>query len=257
MNFFFTFLIFCFLCFFSAGPAFSQNTDDVLDLDLNFKVEDVQKKPYSLNADIEAKGTLRFFDRDALLFKQKYPDKKNKDSAWQTDLDATIEAQYQKDPFKLYGRFNSFFYYNEDENFESETKVKEAYLTFQPTFSWAFDTGKKVHKWGKGYAFSPSAFFSRPKDLDDPDATLEGYYSFSADYIKSREGILQTFAITPVLMPVTRDLNHELGTEDELIWGGKLYFFAYDTDLDFMFLISENLDDRLGIDFYKNLSPSF
>ncbi|WP_299981248.1 hypothetical protein [Desulfobacula sp.] len=252
---FFILAILVMVLFFNDG-AFSQTTDDIL-LDLDFNVEEVAKKPYSINANIETKETIRFLDRDALLFKQKYLDKKSEDVAWQTDLDLTIEAQYQKDSFKLYGRFNGLFYYNDDENFESQRKAEEAYVSFQPSFSWAFDVGKKVHKWGKGYAFSPSAFFSRPKDLDDPDATLEGYYSLSADYIKSMEGALQTIAITPVLMPVTRDLNHDLGPKDELIWGGKFYFFAFDTDIDFMFLISDNMDDRFGIDFSKNLSPSF
>ena len=239
------------------GTAFSQNTDNgLIDLDLEFKIEEVEKKPYSINADIETKETIRFLDKDALLFKQKYLDTKNEDTAWQTDLDLTIEGQYQKDFIKLYGRFNGLFYYNDDENFESERKVEEAYISFQPSFSWAFDAGKKVHKWGKGYAFSPAAFFSRPKDLDDPDATLEGYYSLSADYIKSMEGVLQTIAITPVFMPVNRDINHEIGPKDELIWGSKFYLFAFDTDVDFMFLLSDNMDDRVGIDFSKNLTPS-
>ena len=242
--------------FFNEG-AFSQTSDDILlDLNLDFKIEEVEKKPYSVNADIETKETIRFFDRNALLFKQKYLDEKKEDTAWQTDLDLTIEGQYQKDFIKLYGRFNGLFYYNDDENFESERKVEEAYISFQPSFSWAFDAGKKVHKWGKGYAFSPAAFFSRPKDLDDPDATLEGYYSLSVDYIKSMEGVLQTIAITPVFMPVNRDINHEIGPKDELIWGAKFYFFAFDTDVDFMFLLSDNMDDRVGIDFSKNLTPS-
>ena len=243
---------------FLYGSAFSQTSDDILtDLDLGFKIEEVEKKSYSINANIETKETIRILDGDALLFKQKYLDKKTKEMAWQTDLDLTLEGQYQKDTIKLYGRFNSLFYYNDDENFESQRKLEEAYISFQPSFSWAFDAGKKVHKWGKGYAFSPSAFFSRPRDLDDPDATLEGYYSLSADYIKSMEGILKTIAITPVLMPVTRELNHELSLKDELIWGGNFYFFAYDTDMDFMFLISDNMDKRFGMDFSRNLSPAF
>ncbi|MCD4719258.1 MAG: hypothetical protein K8S13_05270 [Desulfobacula sp.] len=251
-------LVFGFLVFFSYVTAFSQNIDDVLiDLDLDFKTEEFEKKPYSVNGDIETKETIRFLDRDSLLFKQKYLDNKNDTTAWQTDLDLTIEGKYQKDIIKLYGRFNGLFYYNDDENFESERKAEEFYISFQPSFAWAFDAGKKVHKWGKGYAFSPSAFFSRPKDLNDPDATLEGYYSLSADYIKSMEGILKTFAITPVLVPVTRELNHELGQKDEFIWGTKFYFFAFDSDVDFMFLISDNMEDRFGVDFSKNLSPSF
>ena len=251
-------LTFGFMMFFFHGPAFSQNTDDdLIDLELDLTIEEVEKKPYSINADIETKETIKIFDQDALLFKQKYLDEKKEDTFWQTDLDLTIEGQYQQGIMKLYGRFNGLYYYNDDENWESERKAEEAYISFQPSFSLAVDAGKKVHKWGKGYAFSPSAFFSRPKDLDDPDATLEGYYSLSADYIKTMEGIVQTIAITPVIMPVNRELNHDLGPKDELIWGGKFYFFTFNTDVDFMFLISDNMDNHFGIDFSKNLSTSF
>ena len=254
----FIILSFWIIAFFFCGNAFSQASDDGLtDLDLDFKIEEKEKKPYSINADIEAKETIKFFNQNSLLFIQKYLDKKSEDMDWQTDLDLTVEGRYQQDSIKIYGRFNGLFYYNDDENLEFERGIEEAYISFLPCFSLSVVAGKKVHKWGKGYAFSPSAFFSRPKDLDDPDASLEGYYSVSADYIKSMEGPLQTIAITPVFMPVSRDLNYEIGPKDELIWGGKFYFFAFDTDLDFMFLISDNMNNRFGIDFSKNLTPSF
>ena len=246
------------LCF---DTALSQAVDDPLndlnlDLNLDFEIEEVEKKPYSINSDIETKETLKILNQDALLFKQKYLGDKSVDTLWQTDLDLTVEGKYNHDAIKLYGRLNGLFYYNDYEDTEFEKHFQEVYLTFQPSYSFSIDAGKKVHKWGKGYAFSPAAFFSRPKDLDDPDATLEGYYSLSADFIKSYEGILQTFAIMPVLMPVTNDFNHELGPENELIWGGKLYLLTFDTDIDFMFLISENMDDHFGIDFSKNITTS-
>ena len=256
----FTIAAVCFIVLLLNSAVFSDQTDDIstnLDIDLDFTIEEVKKKPYSINADIEVKETLRFFDSDALLFKQKYLDQNKNDTFWQTDIDFTIEGQYQWDTISLYGRFNNLVYYNEDVDWESERKVEEAYISFQPSVSLAVDVGKKVHKWGKGYAFSPSAFFSRPKDIDDLDVTLEGYYSLSTDYIKSMTGAIKTFAITPVLMPVTREINDEFGLKDELIWGGKLYFFTFDTDIDLMFMVSDNLNNKVGIDFSKNLNPLF
>ncbi|MCK5836739.1 MAG: hypothetical protein KAH09_05695, partial [Desulfobacula sp.] len=247
-----------FMTLFFHGLSFSQQTQMVLDdLDLEFNIENLEKKPYSITADIETKETIRFFDQEALLFKQKYLDTKREDTGWQTDLDLTIDGRYQKGRVKLYGRLNGLFYYTEDEKWESKRTVEEAYISFQPSFSLALDAGKKVHKWGKGYAFSPCAFFSRPKDLDDPDVSLEGYYSLSADYIKSMGGMIRTFAITPVFMPINRNFNPDLGPEDEIAWGGKFYFFTHDTDVDILFLISDNMNNRLGMDFSKNLTPSF
>ncbi len=254
----FIILIAGFMAVFPYTTVLSQSNDGALDdLDLDFGIKEIEKKPYSINADIETKETIKIFDKDALLFKQKYLDKKEDDAAWQTNLDLTIEGQYQWDIIKLYGRFNGLLYYNDDEDWVSERETEEVYISFQPSYSLAVDAGKKVHKWGKGYAFSPAAFFARPKDLDNPDATLKGYYSLSADFIKSYEGIVKTTAITPVLMPVNRDLNHEIGSKDELIWGAKFYFFTFDTDIDFMFLISESMNNNFGFDFSKNLSSSF
>ncbi|MCP4671402.1 MAG: hypothetical protein GY857_08840, partial [Desulfobacula sp.] len=243
---------------FPYKTALSQNSDIPLnDLDLDFEIEEIEKKTYSINADIETKETIKFFNKDALLFKQKYLNKKDEDKAYQTDFDLTLEGQFQWDIIKLYGRFNGLLYHNDDETLESEKKAEELYISFQHSHSFAVDAGKKVHKWGKGYAFSPAAFCARPKDLDNPDASLEGYYSLSMDFIKSYEGILQTMAITPVLMPVSKDINHEIGLKNEFIWGAKFYFFTFDTDIDLMFLISENMDNSFGIDFSKNLSTSF
>ncbi|MCP3922310.1 MAG: hypothetical protein GY714_06970 [Desulfobacterales bacterium] len=252
----FVFIFFCFFLVLICGAAYSKDSDDIA-IDLDFEIEEVEKKPYSINFDFEAKETIKIFDKDALLFKQKYPDKNNEDTFLQTDFDLTIEGQSQINIIKMYGRFNGTIYYNEDENQESEEKIEEAYVTIQPSFSLSIDVGKKVHKWGKGYAFNPSAFFSRPKNIDDPDATLEGYYSFSMDYIKSMTGILKTVAITPVIMPINRDFNNEFGLKDGLVWGGKIYFFAFNTDIDIMFQTGDIVDNRIGFDFSNNLTPSF
>jgi len=114
-----------------------------------------------------------------------------------------------------------------------------------------------VLKWGKGYAWNPVAFFSRLKNLEDPDATLEGYYVATGDFIKSMDGVLKTIALTPVILPVSRDINDDWGTERETVWGGKIYFFAFDTDLDIMFLSGEEDEDKFGIDFSKNITVNF
>ena len=263
MRYFITLITLLLMTLLFFAPASAQDAGDSLnnldlDLDLDFEIEEVEKKPYSLNADVEIKETIRFFNHDALLFKQRYLNNKDEDEAWQTDLDLTVEGKFQWNTIKLYGRFNSLFYYNDDEYLVTERKAEELYISIQPSHSFSVDLGKKVHKWGKGYAFSPAAFFARPKDLDDPDSTLEGYSSLSADFIKSyNTGALQTIAITPVLMPVNREFNDEIGTKDEIIWGAKLYLFAFDTDIDLMFLISDNMNDHFGFDFSKNLTTAF
>ena len=66
-------------------------------------------------------------------------------------------------------------------------------------------------KWGKGYAWNPVAFVDRPKDPEDPELAREGYVVATADYIKSFQGPLKTVSLTPVLLPVYKDVNDDFG----------------------------------------------
>jgi len=248
------FLIFIYI----SIPGFIYAEDKSSDkIDLDFEIPEVEKKPYSFNAEFKISETIKGFDEDSLLYHQRYPNGRDDNTFFQTDLNLKVEGSYQVSIVKLYARLNGDLYYNDDENWENDRRTEEAYVSFLPGPSVTLDAGKKVLKWGKGYAWNPVAFFSRPKDIEDPDATLEGYYVVSGDFIKSMNGPIKTIAITPVILPVSRHINDEWSTERDTIWGSKIYFFAFDTDLDIMFLAGEEVEDRFGIDFSKNISVNF
>lgn len=248
------FLIFIYITI--PGFIFAEDkSSDTIDFD--FEIPEVEKKPYSFNAEFEISETIKGFDEDSLLFHQKYPNGRDDDTFYQTDLNLKVEGSYQVSIVKLYARLNGNLYYNDDEDWENDCRTEEAYVSLLPGPSITLDAGKKALKWGKGYAWNPAAFFSRPKDIEDPDATLGGYYVVSGDLIKSIDSPLKTIALTPVILPVSRHINDEWGTERETIWGGKIYFFAFDTDLDIMFLSGEEVEDRFGIDFSKNIFINF
>jgi len=248
------FLIFIYISI--PGYIFAEDkSSDTIDLD--FEIPEVEKKPYSFNAEFKISETIKGFDEDSLLYHQKYPNGIDDDASFQTDLNLKVEGSYQVSIVKLYARLNGDLYYNKDEDWENDSRTEEAYVSLQPGPSITIDAGKKVLKWGKGYAWNPVAFFSRPKDIEDPDATLEGYYVVTGDLIKSIDSPLKTIALTPVILPVSRHINDEWGTEREIIWGGKLYLFAFDTDFDIMLLSGEEGEDRFGVDFSKNISVNF
>jgi len=239
-------------------PGFIYAEDKNLDtIDLDFDIPEVENKPYSFNAEFRISETIKGFDEGSLLFHQRYPNGRDDDTFFQTDLNLKVEGSYQISIVKLYARLNGDLYYNDDEDWENDRRTEEAYVSLLPSPSVTLDAGKKVLKWGKGYAWNPVAFFSRPKNIEDPDATLEGYYVVTGDLIKSMDGVLKTIALTPVILPVSRHINDDWGTERETIWGGKIYFFAFDTDFDMMFLSGEEGEDRYGIDFSKNISGNF
>ncbi len=254
-NFHICFFLISFYFFIPGHLIAEDNSSDTIDFD--FEISEIEKKPYSFNAELEISETIKGFDEGSLLFIQKYPVGGDDNISFQTGLNLKAEGSYQVSIVKIYARFNGVLYYNDEENWENDQKTEEAYLSLLPGPSITFEIGQKVSKWGKGYAWNPVAFFSRPKDIEDPDETLEGYWVVSGDLIKSIDSPLKTIALTPVLLPVLRDINDEWGTERDIIWGGKIYFFALDTDLDIMFFSGEKVEDRIGIDFSKNITVNF
>ena len=250
--------LFFLICIYFSIPGFIYAEDKSSDtIDLDFEIPEVEKKPYSFNVEFKISETIKGFNEDSLIFNQKYPAGRDDDAIFQTDLNLKAEGSFQVSIIKLYARLNGNFCYNDDEDWENDQRTEEAYISLLQGPSITLDAGKKVLKWGKGYAWNPAAFFSRPKDIEDPNVTLEGYYVISGDLIKSINSPLKTIALTPVILPVSTHINDEWGAEREIVWGGKIYFFALDTDLDIMLLSGEEVEDRFGVDFSKNISINF
>ena len=140
---------------------------------------------------------------------------------------------------------------------QEKTDLYEGFLSLNPSSSWKIDAGKKTFKWGKGYAWNPVAFIDRPKDPDDPEVGMEGFFALSADYTKSFDGPLKTVSFTPVLQPVYDHINAEFGKKDYLNLAGKLYLLLYDTDIDLIFLTGGSRTTRYGADFSRNMGTNW
>ncbi|MBE0557869.1 MAG: hypothetical protein IH628_11610, partial [Proteobacteria bacterium] len=140
---------------------------------------------------------------------------------------------------------------------KESTDLFEGYLSVKPSSSWRIDAGKKIFKWGKGYAWNPAAFIDRPKDPDDPEVGMEGVFALSADYTKSFAGPLKTLSFTPVLQPVYDHINSEFGKKNYINAAGKLYLLWYDTDIDLIFLTGGSRTTRFGADFSRNIGTNW
>ncbi len=116
--------------------------------------------------------------------------------------------------------------------------------------------GKKTLKWGKGYAWNPVAFIDRPKDPDEPDLALEGFWVLSADFIRSFSGPLKTLSFTPVFLPVLEEINDDFGKTEKANFAAKLYLLLYDTDIDFIVFTGGSRTTRYGVDFSRNITPN-
>jgi hypothetical protein len=139
---------------------------------------------------------------------------------------------------------------------DGQVTLLDGYVSLKPTLSFALDVGKLVTKWGTGYARNPVAFVDRPKNPDDPQEPLEGFYVVKADFNKSFEGALQTVAFTPVLVPVGEDVNRSFGEPGHVNFAAKLYLLLLDTDVDLVFFTGESRTTRYGLDFARNIKSN-
>ncbi len=140
---------------------------------------------------------------------------------------------------------------------QDDGRVQELYYAIRPSDRLSAGIGKRVIKWGKGYAWNPVGFVERPKDPNDPELTREGFTLGTVDYVRSFGGALKTVAVTSVLLPVTDDLNRDFSPKEDVNLAGKVYLLYRDTDIDVMFLASGSRSGRLGADFSRNLTSNF
>ena len=168
---------------------------------------------------------------------------------------AQLQGKYEYEQLKLFARLNPQAYEDELDD-DAEMTVHEAYVSWEAKTGVNLDLGKKLIKWGKGYAWNPVGFIERPKDPNEPDLAREGFTFVSADWIISKPGDLQTIALSPVYLPVTDDINRDFGEEDDN-FAGRIYFLYKDTDIDLMFLNQGSRSARYGVDFSRNLSSNF
>jgi len=234
-------------------PAFGQGE---YEFDLSEIEKEIEKKTYTLGGFLEFRPVLFGLDRDSAFQKLRFFDQDEGETLEQYNFGLRLEGGYEKGIASLYFRTDSRFWYDY-EGWDGDIDLMEGYISLKPGPSFTVDAGKEVVQWGKGYAFNPVAFISRPKDPDDPTEALEGYYVVVADLIRSFGGPIKTLAFTPVILPVTESINDDFGKPDHINFAAKLYFLLWDTDLDLLFFTGESRTTRYGFDFARNIKTNF
>lgn len=220
--------------------------------DLSEIEKEVEKKPYEFGGFLQAQPTLSGLDRDSALYKLKFYEEEPGAATEESDVGVRLEGGLEYGDLSAFARLDSFLNHDPD-GWDETMTLMEGYLSYKPGPHMAVDAGKRVTKWGKGYAWNPVSFVDRPKDPEDPEEALEGDYILGGDFIRSFGGPLQTLAFTPVILPVYEDINDEFGRTGYVNVAAKLYALLYDTDLDLLFFTGDSRTTRWGFDFSKNL----
>ena len=233
-------------------PAFGQ---DEYEFDLSGIEKEIEKKPYYIGGFFEFRPVLFGLNRDSAFYKLRFFAQDEGSTLEEYNSALRLEGGYQNGLASLYFRTDSRLWYDY-QGLDEDIDLQEGYFSLKPVPSFTLDAGKKVLQWGKGYAFNPVAFVSRPKDSDNPTEALEGYYVVTADFIKSFSGHLKTLAFTPVILPVTESINDDFGKADQINFAAKLYLLLWDTDMDILFFTGKSRTTRYGFDFAGNIKTN-
>jgi hypothetical protein len=239
-----------------AGAPRAQGKDEIRLEDIEKEIARTVERPYRLGGFFEFQPTLFGLDRDAAFYRLQFLDRDEGATAARYDLRLRLEGSYRKSIFSLFARADALTTQG-DLDSESRIELLEGFGSLKPTPGLAVDVGKKVVKWGKGYAWNPVAFVDRPKNPEDPELALEGFYLLAGEAIRTFDGPLKTAAFTAVVLPVAKDVNEEFGETDHLNFAGKLYALLFDTDLDVMVFTGGSRTTRFGVDFARNILTNF
>jgi hypothetical protein len=236
----------------SSGPLWAQGEYEVDLSAIEKEIAQVAARSYSLGGVVAFTPTLFGLDRDAALYRLRFFNQDVRNPLVQYDLGLRPEVSYRQGIFSLFARadiLGSHTY----QGWDATARLFEGFGSLKPSPSLALEAGKKVVKWGKGYAWNPVAFVDRPKNPEDPEEALQGFYLATANLIRSVPGPVQTLAFTPVFFPVFAGVNDDFGLTDHVNFAAKLYCLCFDTDLDVMVFTGGSRTTRYGVDFAKNL----
>ncbi|HEX9565680.1 MAG TPA: hypothetical protein VF981_16995 [Gemmatimonadaceae bacterium] len=213
----------------------------------------IERKAFSLGGYVELRPAIVWLDSSAALFKlRSAPGDQVESRNTQMNARLQLDAGYNRSWFSAQTRTlveGGFA----NRAWSRDASVYEAYVSVKPSPAFTLDAGKKTLKWGKGYLWNPAAFLDRAKSAEDPALALEGFVVLSADYIRTFGGPLQVLSVTPVLLPVSSDLNASFGDGDHVNVAGKVYLLFWDTDIDVMYLSGGSRPARFGFDLSRNL----
>ena len=221
--------------------------------DYSFDMESIETKSFEYSGYLRTEYKYQNLNQDSPL----YTLLGRTDDTQNTSLnEALFRFTHYKDDFKLIGSLSAR-YANIDGLDESLFTVYQLYAHNTLSVNHSIDIGKKTLKWGKGYFFNPAAFLDRPKDPTQPENAYEGYVMANYAYNKSFEGDLQNLKLDLIYMPTTPNVNDDFYNASSSNLAIKLYLLYLDTDIEFIYLYNDQLNDKLGFTFSKNLLPHF
>lgn len=230
-----------------AGAAAAQ--------EYSFDVAAFEKKPLELGGRAELRAERVALDPDSALYRLNLYDRAAPAHLDRTAAVLELNGLYRAGSatFQATAHAESA---SDELDHEDRSRLYEAYVALEPETGTRLEAGKRVLRWGKGYAFNPVAFLERPKDPNDPELAREGFVILGAGVTRSLAGPLAAVSFTPVLVPTDDHINEDFGPGDHWNPGARLALLYRDTDIDLLALGAGARSARYGVAFARNLAPN-
>lgn len=216
----------------------------------------LRPKPFELGGYVETKFTHYHLNHDSALYRVEFAGQPQRATLDGTGATLRLAGSARTGEWLL--RFQSRSTLENDQlAHDSVNRFDELAASWKPRPDVTLDAGKMVLKWGKGHIWNPVAFVERPKDASDPRLPREGYSLISATVSKDFSGALQSLTFSPLLLPVTENLNQQFGRPGHLNAAAKLLLDYGNTDVGFYFLNSGSRAGRFGLDFSHDITNDF
>jgi len=224
--------------------------------EFSFDASEFEKKPLELGGYLQLKQEALSLNRGAAFYRLGFFNLPQRESLDRTTATLQLAGKLRQGTgtfdFRLNGNLQ-----RDQLGEDRDGRIFEAAYSMRPDPGLTLEAGKRAMRWGKGYAWNPIGFVERAKDPNDPELAREGFVMAGADWISSPGGALQTIALTPVLLPVSGDVNGDFGSRGHLNPAAKLYLLYRDTDIDLAWQGKGSRPARFGIDFSRNLASNF
>ena len=235
-------IILVFLLFLITSPVFSQDYD--------FDVSEFEKKTFEFSGITEFRPSLIIPEKQSLSCKLKYYDKNSTPNLLDNYLVLVVPTiKLEKKGLSVYGSGDGHIVYNNPEtDWDFAISLLEGYGKYEFNPRWSILLGKKLYKWGKGYIYNPVSYAGRQKDVNNVDASLQGYYSSSVEYVKSFSSkVLKNLSQELVVIPVYKKLNDDYGIGDKHWFFSHTYFLIVNTDYELFFAVSDDFNYKIGV----------
>ena len=155
--------------------------------EFSFDASEFEKKTFEFSGYFEQKLEGLNLRGDSAAFRLAFPDEAPRSNLLRSTSTLETSGKLNLDPFVADVRVQASHARDALEHSSTTPKVMEGGLRWSAGPGLTFDVGKRVQRWGKGYAWNPVGFVERPKDPTDPQASREGFTMASGEWTKSRQ----------------------------------------------------------------------